>query len=56
MKQQISVPISGKNCVKRRTNLYRIKEKNSKQIGTFTKDAILVYACYISLKEIQPNE
>ncbi len=36
---------------KRQTNLLRIKTKNKGLFGKYSKRSILVYACYVVLKE-----
>jgi len=36
---------------KRQTNLMRIKTKNQGQIGKHDRHSLLVYACYLILKE-----
>ena len=32
---------------KRETNLHRIKVKNQKQLGKYSKQTLLIYACYL---------
>ncbi len=38
---------------KRQTNLGRIKEKNKGKLGNYSKKALLVYACYVILKDME---
>jgi hypothetical protein len=51
MKDDNRAQNGGETGLEKQTNLYRIREKNKKHIGKHSKRALLIYACYIVLKE-----